>query len=77
MAGNKRSGRIHSAVSTTSSSFNPRAQQWRMEEAASRRREAATRDLEYWTHTSKYFDTLQKQNDRFEAWSSEDILKKR
>ena len=66
--------RIHSAGSA--SSILHRTPKLRMEEAALRR-EAVVRDREFWTHTSKYFDTLKKQTDRFESWNSDEVLRKR
>ena len=66
--------RIHSA-SSSSSILSRRTPQYRMEIANSRR-EAAIRKNEFWTHTSNYFQALAQQNDRYEAWNSNDVAKK-
>ena len=67
--------RIHSA-SSSSMSVHRHTPQLRMEIAASKR-EAAIRGREFWTHTSNYFQALTQQNDRYEAWNSSEVLKKR
>ena len=54
--------------------FLSKAQQ---EEAIVRKREADRLRNEYWNSTSKYFDRLQTQNERFELWSSDEMARKR
>ena len=46
------------------------------EEAIVRRREAARQRSEFWDSTSKYFDRYHNQNERFELWSSDEMVKK-
>jgi len=46
------------------------------EEAIVRRREAARQRNEFWDSTSKYFGRYHTQNERFELWSSDEMVKK-
>ena len=46
------------------------------EEAIVRKREITRMKNEFWDSTSKYFDRLSMQNERFEVWNSDEMAKK-
>ena len=65
--------RIGSAQTQRRFGFQNKALQ---EEAIVRRREAARQRNEFWDSTSKYLNRYQSQNERFELWSSDEMVKK-
>jgi len=41
-----------------------------------RRRDAEARKLQFWQHTSKYFNAINASNDRFKQWNSDEMKQK-
>ncbi len=54
-----------------------RTQKAFMEEAMVRRREAERQRTEYWDGAAKYFDRVDRNNGRHEAWSSDKAYRTR